>query len=93
MTLTILYMGSKGITANKVNKAVVEPVLVQISFYMLALITHNMVMMRIVILFRHHHHHHHHLLLLQGFSYLSGVGARGLLNLGNYHLSHQNWEF
>ena len=28
----------------------------------------------------------------QGFSYLSDVGARGLLNLGKYHLSHQNWE-
>ena len=27
------------------------------------------------------------------FSYLSGVGARGLLNLGKYHLSHQKWEF
>ena len=28
----------------------------------------------------------------QGFSYLSGVGARGLLNLEKYNLSHQNWE-
>ena len=29
---------------------------------------------------------------LQGFSYLSEVGARGLLNLGKKHLDHQNWE-
>ena len=28
----------------------------------------------------------------QGFSYLSEVRARGLLNLGNYHLDHQSWE-
>ena len=26
------------------------------------------------------------------FSYLSGVGARGLSYLGKYHSSHQNWE-
>ena len=29
---------------------------------------------------------------LQGFSYLSEVGARGLLNFGEKHLDHQNWE-
>ena len=29
---------------------------------------------------------------LQGFSYLSEVEARGLLNLGKKHLDHQNWE-
>ena len=29
---------------------------------------------------------------IQGFSYLSEVGARGLLNFGKYHLSLQNWE-
>ena len=28
----------------------------------------------------------------QGFSYLSEVGARGLLNLAKKHLDHQNWE-
>ena len=28
----------------------------------------------------------------QGFSYLSEVRARGLLNLGEKHLDHQNWE-
>ena len=28
----------------------------------------------------------------QGFSYLSEVGAWGLLNLGKKHLDHQNWE-
>ena len=28
----------------------------------------------------------------QGFSYLSKVGVRGLVNMGKYHLSHQNWE-
>ena len=28
----------------------------------------------------------------QGFSYLSEVGTRGLLNLGKKHLDHQNWE-
>ena len=27
-----------------------------------------------------------------GFSYLSKVRARGLLNLGKKHLDHQNWE-
>ena len=29
---------------------------------------------------------------MQGLSYLSEVGARGLLNLGKKHLDHQNWE-
>ena len=31
-------------------------------------------------------------LLFQRFSYLSEVGARGLLNLGKRRLSHKNWE-
>ena len=30
--------------------------------------------------------------LNQGFSYLSKVETRGLLNLGKKHLDHQNWE-
>ena len=30
--------------------------------------------------------------LTQGFSYLSEVGARGLLNLVITHLYHQDWE-
>ena len=30
--------------------------------------------------------------IFQGFSYLSEVGARGLLNLGKKHLDHRNWE-
>ena len=29
---------------------------------------------------------------IQGFSYLSEVGARGLLNLGQKYLNYQNWE-
>ena len=28
-----------------------------------------------------------------GFSYISEVGARGLLNLGKKHLDPQNWEY
>ena len=28
----------------------------------------------------------------QGFSYLSEVGTRGLLNLGKKHLDHQYWK-
>ena len=28
----------------------------------------------------------------QGISYLSVVGARGLLNFEKKHLDHQNWE-
>ena len=30
--------------------------------------------------------------IVQGFSYLSEVGTRGLLNLGKKHLDHRNWE-
>ena len=29
---------------------------------------------------------------VQRFSFLSEVGARGLLNLGKKHLGHLNWE-
>ena len=29
---------------------------------------------------------------IQGLSYLSEVGARGLLRLGKKHLDHQNWK-
>ena len=29
---------------------------------------------------------------MQGSSYHSEVGARGLLNLGKKHLDHQNWD-
>ena len=34
----------------------------------------------------------HELVCLQGFSYHSEDGTRGLLNLGKKHLDHQNWE-
>ena len=32
------------------------------------------------------------MMCLQGFSYLSEIGARGLLKLVKEHLDHKNWE-
>ena len=32
------------------------------------------------------------IVMARGFSDLSEVGARGLLNLGKKHFDHQNWE-
>ena len=32
------------------------------------------------------------MIYLQGFSYLTEDGARGLLNIGKYHKSHEIWK-